>query len=167
MGTYYYSGGRKLLLERDHDHVAVDQRAAERAGLGAMLLDTNGLVQRGVGVLLTPRSALEESTLASLQEAGALQPVYKGDKATIVVLPEVRIEFDDAKQKSSVMAALSDATAPAFEIIDDGEDRLVVRPTSGHGDDALKLANYIHERAHPPSATARFMQFLPKPSLQR
>jgi len=168
MGTYYYAGGRKIVLERDHNQVAVDQGAAERAGLGSTISDPDApLTKRGVGVTLTPRSSLTKTTLDRLQQAGALQPVYTREKATIVLLPEVRVEFDDAKQQQAVFDALADEDAPKHEIVEGSSDRLVVRPTSGNGDDALQLANYIYERAHPPAATVRLMQFVPKPETPR
>jgi hypothetical protein len=39
---------------------------------------------------------------------------------------------------------------------------LTVRPTSGSGVDALKIANEIHERGHDVDASVRFVQFVPR-----
>lgn len=167
MGAYYYAGGRKVELESDDEHVAVDQKLAERAGLDAQVRTASAAVPRqGGGVFLAQRSALGEDMLASLREAGALQPVYKRERAVIVALPEVRIEFDNPDQRRAVMNILAKSRLK-HTIAEDTDDRIVVRPASGNGADALKIANDIHERAHPAAASVRFVQFVPKPAILR
>ena len=164
MPAYYYAGGRKIALENDDEHVAVDQQAAEKAGLTSSLPTQSP--QRSGGVVLASRSALDPDILARLRSAGALHPVYKRDRAVVVALPEVRVEFDNEAQRSAVMAFLKGE--PAEHTIAEHTDYgVVVRPTSGSGDDALRMANDIYERAHPASASVRFVQFVPKPSVIR
>lgn len=167
MGAYYYAAGRKVQLEDDDDHVAIDQKAAERAGLRAEL---ESATQEGArpasGVVVVDRASMGKGAIASLRDAGALRPVYRHDRAMVVPLPEVRVEFDTPQQRRSVMELLKGSQLPPHDVAESSEDRLVVRPTSGDGDDALTLANTIYERARPAASSVRFVQFVPKPSLR-
>ena len=54
-----------------------------------------------------------------------------------------------------------------YTIAEQTNDRVVVRPTSGNGDDAMRMANDIYEGAHPAASSVRFVQFVPKPSVIR
>ncbi|WBL80994.1 hypothetical protein I3J27_11440 [Bradyrhizobium xenonodulans] len=163
MSTYYYASGQKVELEPDEEHVAIDQAAAKEAGLDAKVsADSGTAVRAGAGFLVTPRSSLTPDIIQLLQEAGALQPVYRRDKAVIVAMPEVRVEFDTPDQRRKVMRFLS-PNASDVSVTEDTTDRLVLRPVSGHGEDALDLANRIQEHAKPAAASVRFVQFVPKP----
>jgi hypothetical protein len=163
MSAYYYAAGQKVNLEPDEEHVAVDQAAAKEAGLDAKLNASSGAaVRAGAGVLVTSRSSLAPDIIQRLQEAGALQPVYRRDKAVVVAMPEVRVEFDTPAQRGRVMSLLS-PNASDVSVTEDTKDRLVLRPVSGHGEDALNLANRIQEIANPAAVSVRFVQFVPKP----
>ncbi|MBV8292577.1 MAG: hypothetical protein JOY55_12330 [Mycobacterium sp.] len=119
--------------------------------------------REGGGVVVVPRVALDEQTIASLSDAGALQPVYHHNNAVVVALPEVRVEFDTAEQRRAVMDVLAENEALPQNIAQSTDDFLTVRPASGSGVDALKIANEIHERGHDADASVRFIQFVPKP----
>ena len=162
MDSYYYAGGKKLELARDDEFVALDQRAATSSGVDVRALASAEGARRGAaGVLLLPRALLDKQQVDSLREAGALLPVFRRDRAILVALPEVRVEFDDAKERKAVKALLS-VTADV-SVTQDESDVLVVRPSSGDAADALALANRIHEDARPAAASVRFIQFVPKP----
>lgn len=165
MSAYYYAGGRKVVLDSDEEHVAVDRRLARQAGLAAEVEEASVVGSRQEAVMVVAqRSALGHDTLASLEQAGAIQPVYRRDRAVVVPLPEVRIEVDTPEQHRAVLAALGESGVAPHRIAEETSDRIVVQPESGHGDDALTLANEIYERAHPAAASVRFVQFVPKPS---
>ena len=167
MSESYYAGGRKVELDRDEEYVAVVQEAARKAGLDAQVQTaTKGSPGRGGGVVLAERSALDEKTIASLRDAGALQPVYRSSQAVIVALPEVRVEFDTAEQRDAVMHVLADRDLLPHTISQSTDDGVIVQPLSGRGDDALRIANEIHERGHPAAASVRFIQFVPKPKVR-
>jgi hypothetical protein len=163
--AYYYAAGRKIELEDDDQHVAVDQEAAQRAGLAKQVAES---VQASgpLGVVLAQRAALGRDTLDSLREAGALQPVYKRDRAVVVAMPEVRVEFDTPAQRRAVMSVLAKIRSPRHTIMEKSDERIVLRPASGSGEDALQMANEIYERARPAGASVRFIQFVPKPRLR-
>lgn len=164
MSESYYVGGRKVELDRSMDYVAVDQTAAQKAGLQAQVEGASeGSPRQGGGVVLVPRTALDEKTIANLSDAGALQPVYCRNNSVMVALPEVRVEFDTAEQRRAVMDVLAESEALPHNVSQDTEDFLTVRPQSGSGVDALKLANDIHERGNAADASVRFIQFVPKP----
>jgi hypothetical protein len=167
MGAYYYAGGRKVQLQNENDLVAVDRKAAERAGLdGRLNPASEGVARLASGIVLLPRTSLGDDTIASLRDAGALQPVYRHDRAVVVALPEVRVEFETPAQRRAVLDLLSKSRVQPHDISESTDDRLVVRLTSGDGGDALKMANQIYERAHPAAASVRFIQFVPKPALR-
>jgi hypothetical protein len=166
MGAYYYASGRRVEIAPDDEHVAVDMNAAAKTGLDKEVASSVGTANRIGGVILAERSALDDKTFARLREAGALQPVYRRDRVLIVALPEVRIELDNPGQHRAVIDALNKGPIPRHTITDDTEERIVVKPASGNGDDALRIANEISERAHPAAASVRFIQFVPKPSLR-
>jgi hypothetical protein len=167
MSESYYAGGRKVELDRDEEYVAVVQEAAHRAGLDAQVeTASKDSPRRGGGVVLAERSALGEKTIASLSDAGALQPVYRNNQAVMVALPEVRIEFDTAEQRNAVMDVLSDRDTLPHTISHNTDSGMVVEPVSGKGDDALKIANEVQERGHPAAASVRFIQFVPKPKIR-
>lgn len=163
MSAYYYAAGQKVNLEPDEEHVAVDQAAAKAAGLEAKVAASlRAAVRAGAGVFVTSRSSLAPDTIQRLREAGALQPVYRRDKAVVVAMPEVRVEFDTPDQRGRVKSLLS-PNASDISITEDTKDRLLLRPVSGHGEDALNLANRIQENAKPAAVSVRFVQFVPKP----
>ncbi|GFG52558.1 hypothetical protein CQY20_09275 [Mycolicibacterium agri] len=163
MSEFYYAGGRKVELDRATDYVAVVEQTAREAGLDARVQKSSEEgSRRGGGVVLVERSALDEKTLATLRDVGALQPVYRKDRAVMVPLPEVRVEFDTPAQHQAVLDTLTHRDTPPHKIVQETDYAMVVQPTSGSGDDAVTLANEIYERAHPAAASARFVQFVPK-----
>ena len=167
MGAYYYASGQKVELEDDDEHVAIDQKAAREAGLDEQVKAATAELKAAGGVVVAERAALDQDMIASLEKAGALHSVYKRDRAVVVALPECRIEVDNAKQHKAVLAALADKGAPPHTIVEKTEHQIIVRPRSGNGDDALKLANYIYEHAKPAAASVRFVQVVPKPTPTR
>ena len=88
-------------------------------------------------------------------------PVYEAeDGSTLAVLPEVRVECADPAVLDAVAASLSGAT-----VTDRSEERLVIRPDSGRGEDALALANHVHEAFDVDVAQARFRRVVPRPGV--
>ena len=161
MSDSYYVGDQKVELDRADDYVAVDEKAAHDAGLDTEVERASEEAQsQGAGVVVVPREAFDDEAIASLSDAGALQPVYRHGDAIIVALPEVMVEFDNPEQRRATLDVLAASAALPSDIT--GTDAyLTVRPISGSGVDALKLANEIHERGHAADASVRFIQFLP------
>ena len=165
MENYYYAGGKKVELEADPDHVAVDRAVAEAAGLGSGAIGAGPPNLRS-GVVLAERSSLGEKALAELHSAGALRPVFRRDQAVLVALPEIRVEYDDPTQRNAVKDLLASGRHDV-SISEETDDRLVLKPRSGDARDALKMANEIFEHAHPAASSVRFVQFVPKPGVKR
>lgn len=161
---YYNSDGSKVRLEGS-DELAVDLNAASAAELPPTVLrrvEEKGSALRD-GVVMLGSGELPEDVVRTLDEAGALRPVF-GARSTglLVVLPEVRIETGDEKQAEEVRRYLECSDIGA-EVIRDAGERIVVRPTSGRGEDALELANRVEEAVHPLLAQARFLRIVPRP----
>lgn len=164
-GAYYYDvDGSRIRLD-PADQLAVDLGAARTAKLPREVvsaIERDGRELRG-GVVMLGVGDVSEEVAEALDEAGALQPVYGADDgALIVVLPEVRIEAADESQATDLRKWLRSANVDT-EVVRDTGDRLVVRPTSGRGSDALDLANSIEEEVHPPIAQPRFLRVVPRP----
>lgn len=166
MSRYYYAGGERISIERDDSQVAVDQGKAIDADLRSAVEKAAGASRLPGGVLLLPRSALDEVRMKRLQKAGAIRPVYRRGQALMVALPEIRVELDDAKQRRAVVAAIPKAPHPV-KVTEEGEDRLLLTPASGNAEEALDIANFVYEHAHPASAAVRFVQVVRKPDTHR
>lgn len=164
MTRYYYAGGRRIELEPDDQYVAMDEKAADTAGVPVEVGNARTRRLPG-GVIVSPRSGLSAARLERLSQAGALRPVFRRDRSMLVPLPEIRVEYDNAKQRAAVRVAILHAPYEA-EVSDESAEGLVLRPTSGRSDEALALANYIYEQAHPAAASVRFVQFVPKLDVQ-
>lgn len=165
MKNYYYAGGRKIELETDDEHVAVDRAVAEAAGLAGSAIG-GGVPDLRSGVVLSEKSSLDDKVLHALHSAGALRPVFRHDQAVLVALPEVRVEYDDLTQRNAVKRLLA-STFDDVSISEETDDRLILKPRSGDARDALKMANDIFELAHPAASSVRFLQFIPKPGVKR
>ena len=163
MDNYYYAGGRRISLKRDDDLVAFNQAAAASSGVDVRTLNAASGLRRGAeGVFVAPRASLPDEQIASLRRKGSLLPVFRRDRVILVALPEVRVEFDDAQERNAVKALLA-STAVKVSVTQDVDDLLVLRPSSGNADEALRLANRIYECAKPAASSIRFIQFVPKP----
>jgi len=165
MKNYYYVGGRKIELELDDEHVAVNRAVAEAAGLTGRAIGS-GLPDLRSGVMLSVKSSLGDNLLEALHIAGALLPVFRHDQAVLVALPEVRVEYDDLTQRNAVKKLLASDFRDAA-ISEETDDRLTVNLRSGNAQDALTMANEIFEHAHPAASSVRFVQFIPTPSVRR
>jgi hypothetical protein len=101
-----------------------------------------------------------EPPAALAESAGADAPVYRAeDGSLLAVLPEVRVECADPEVLDQVAASLEAAT------VERSEERLVIRPDSGRGEDALAIANHVHEAFHVDVAQARFRRVVPRPGV--
>jgi hypothetical protein len=161
MASYYYAGGRKLELALDAEHAAVPVGEALRLGVTL----PKGQRELPGEVSLVRRDELTKQQLQVLQHAGALRTVYRYRGTLMVPLPEVRVELEEG-QLDSVLQALKQASIAA-EVDDSTPGRLLVRPKSNLGDDALSLANEITERAKPAMSSAKMVQVTARPDLNQ
>ena len=104
--------------------------------------------------------AVGRSARRRLDQDDALLPVFQYEDALVVVLPEVRVEIA-AGDETEVHRFLEQADVPN-QVLTDRGTRLVVRPDSGRGEDALRLANELQESVPVEMAQARFLRRVPK-----
>jgi len=158
---YYYAGGKRVPLEPATDLVAVDDtRLAERLP-DLLASDTalrSGTPLRG-GIRLIQRDHLAADTLDRLQRAGVTQPVFRQAGATLVAMPEIRIEDDEAKL-AGIREFVADKAQP---ITGDAEGRLTLHPLSDDGRDAVTLANELVEHYQLNSVSPRFLHVVSGP----
>jgi hypothetical protein len=165
MTRYYYAGGKRRELEPATDRIAIDTRGATAAGLGDEVRKLSALSKLPSGMVIVDPKSLAAGVRSRFETADATAPVYRSGSAFVVLLPEVRVEFD-GEQRDATVRALDQSPVPA-EITDDTPERLSLRPRSGSAADALDLANYLHEHAHPAASSVRMLQVVPKRDVQR
>lgn len=160
-GDYYYASGKRIPLTVDEDWVAVDARRSKEAGYAVNLQqgrDDDSRPLRG-DLVLVRLGTIPRRQLHPLSQKGAIQPVFKVDGAKLVALPEVRVEESSPGRQEEIHQWLRQHT-DAAEIVEDRGDRIVLRPTSGRGRDALLLANDLTEQVGPEMAQPRFLRIV-------
>lgn len=159
--TYYWAGGKRIPLKASGE-VAVD--------LGSSLLtqaELEDLRATGRGLSGSLVIVSKDDVPGSLREGDAfvagVHPVFRAeDGALIVVLPEVRVEARDPQRLAAVGRSLKSA-----HIKEQTEERLVLEPASGRGEDALRLANALAESPDTEVSQARFIRVVPRPGARR
>ena len=161
--AYYYAGGQRRGLD-DSDLVAVDLDAVEDVEEDALeQLRSKGRPLTGAVVLVDSGTAAQ--VLGDrLDQAPGVHPVYEAEGALVVVLPEVRVEGgDDALRRVQQRAS-------ARAGVEASEGRLVLRPRSGRGEEALAMANELAEAAGSEEldlAQPRFLRITQRPDTHR
>ncbi len=161
MARHFYAGGERHTLEPAGDWLAIDTRAASAAGLSSEVAALQVESKLPSGIILVARGAWPDELHARIDAAGAARSAYRSGRAVVILVPEVRVEFDSG-QHADVIRALGESKVPA-EITDDAPNRLALRARSGKGEDALDLANYIHEHVRPAASSVRMLQIVPRP----
>ena len=161
MARHFYAGGERHTLETAAEWLAIDTHAAAAAGLDREVAALTLESRLPGGIILVDRGACPDDLAARIDAAGAARPAYRSGRAVVVLMPEVRVEFESG-QHAAALRALGESKVPA-EITDDAPDRLALRPRSGKGEDALDLANYIYEHIRPAASSVRMLQIVPKP----
>src|SRR5688572_19268632 len=136
--AYYYAGGKRVDLAPAADLVAVP------AG--------------GTSVRVLKKDELG----AAAGAAKSLYPVFRAHGAVMVALPEVRVEESRPAQWAKIDKWL-EAHRDRVEVVSRDDDRVVLRPVSGSGEDALAIANELNEQVGPEMAQANFQRIVPRP----
>ncbi len=160
--AYYFAGGERIELHADPEHVGLDlAHAASLPRRRQSVLRKVGRVLRGDMVLLETRE-ISDAELEELEAEGALLPAYRADDATIVVLPEVRVELKDPKEAHRVRVKLEEAGVVDPKSVQERGSMLCFAPNSGRAEDALRLANELYEDLEPSASQARFLRVVPR-----
>jgi hypothetical protein len=156
--AYYYAGGEKIALSRADDLFAVegdDMRSVSKAppSVGRALTD---------GLRLVTKDELGDAA----EESGGPKPrypVFRSHGAIVVALPEVRVEESRKTHRAHLQKWLEDHGDDVTVVSRDGV-RVVLKPVSGSGEDALMIANDLAEKVGPEMAQARFIRVTPRPN---
>jgi len=166
MRRYYYALGRKVALTPDARRVAVNASKAATQGLDNVVqLAHRSTTKLPGGLALVSRADLRSEDVVRMTQSGVVQSVYRHGPSTTIPMPEVRVELDPGQRKAALEAARSSRVEA--EITENSDERLVLRPISGSGDDALDLANFIFEKARPASSSVRMVQVVARPDVRR
>jgi hypothetical protein len=154
--SYYYASGKQIRLDPARELVAFDAGALPALGLPEDA--RNGLLR----VCRTLRGDL------AIADTGAVPAgvIARFGQDLVVVLPEVRVEESRHEQREKLEAWLKGAEK-MLSASGIGTVRLTLRPASGRGEDALHIANELHERIGPELAQARFVRVVARPDVQQ
>jgi len=160
-GHYYYASGKPVRLTPDGEWVAVDARGSDAAGAAGDLAALPSDASRPLcgDLVLVRRKALSTRQFDALVRQGAIHPVFRAEGAMLVALPEVRVEDSSPERRRAVHRWLRQHAGDT-EIVEDQGDRIVLRPASGCGQDALALANHLTEQVGPEMAQPRFLRIV-------
>lgn len=165
--SYYYAADRKVPIALDDEQVAVD--FARLHGASLKIRQWSKVLRASPSLWgelhLVNRSEIPDDLYAELTEKSALQPVYRYEDSLLVVLPEVRVEGTKTQQ-ARIRDLITKGPVRAAVEREEGR-RLVLRPVSGKGEDAIALANSVHESVRPTMTEAHFIQVVPAPALKR
>jgi hypothetical protein len=154
---YYYAAGDRIPLVPMPDVVAVDRAAA-----GA-IAESLGQALPEIGGTLGELTLLAWDKLsAELKASLSCQPVFQALGATLVAMPEVRVEGADPGYRKKLKRWLTDH-AELAELANSNKGPATVRPRSGNGLDALKIANLLHEELQIELAQPRFVRIVKRP----
>jgi hypothetical protein len=158
-GYYYYASGQPVDLTLDADWLAIDTRMFKAAATSPRLqaaLRKDARPLRG-DLILVQRKAIPAKQLDALTLHGAVHPVFRADGAMMIALPEVRVEESSTQRQRAVHRWVRQHGDLA-ELVADNGTQILLRPTSGHGIDAITLANHLTEQIGPEMAQARFLR---------
>jgi len=105
------------------------------------------------------RSTLSNQQHAALAQEEAIHPVFCAEAAKLGAMPEVRVEESSPERQEVLRRWLREHSEEAVIVVDWGE-RIVLRPTSGRGQDAPALANHLTEQVGPEMAQPRFLRIV-------
>lgn len=164
----YYASGKRIDVTLDDDLLAIDEDLASEAEVSAIerkRLREASRPLRG-NLVLVPTSSISPATQKALKSVGAVQSVFRAEDTTLVVLPEVRVEESSQDRRKALRQWLAKHTDVA-QVLNDKGEMMVLRPVSGKGTDALRLAAKLSEEIHVTSAQPRFMRIVRRPSTAR
>jgi hypothetical protein len=159
IGFYYYASGHSVDLTLDETWLAIDTRQFKAAGTSARLqaaLLKGAQPVRG-DLILVKRQALTPKQLDALTRLGAAHPVFQSKGALLIALPEVRVEESSNQRRRALLRWIREH-ADNVEIVEENGEKIVLRPTSGQGSDAITLANQLNEQIGPELAQPRFLR---------
>jgi hypothetical protein len=92
----------------------------------------------------------------------ATYPVYRAAGGIIEALPEVRVEESRQARQVKLREWLKEH-GDEVRIVSENDDRIVLEPVSGAGQDALQIANQLAAEIGPELAQPRFIRITPRP----
>ena len=158
-GFYYYASGHPVELTLDETWLAIDTGQLKAAGItprqeAALLKDAHPL--RGQ-LILVKRQAIPPKKLGVLSRRGVAQPVFNSNGALLIALPEVRVEESSSQRRRALLRWIREH-GDVVEIVEDNGAKIVLRPTSGHGVEAIAVANQLNEQIGLELAQPRFVR---------
>lgn len=166
--AYYYASGKQVRLEAAPGLVAFDTGVLPNLGLTDAARSSLLTVSRTLrgDLALADSGAVPAGVIVKLEEAGALRPVYRFGPDLVVVLPEVRVEESRPERREKIDAWIK-GVGDTLSASETNSGRLTLRPVSGRGEDALQIANELHEGIGPELAQARFVRVVARPDAAR
>ena len=164
---HYKAGGTSVELTPHEGVIGIDTtKLSGKAGSALLSALQKQLQPIGRGIALVSREKLSNDLARKLEGLDAVVPVFESDGATLVALPEVRVEGPTgAKVGTSIARARRwlKGRSKRVKVVTDEPERLVVQVSSGRGEDAVALADEIAEKVSRVTATPRFIRLTRHP----
>ncbi len=162
---YYYASGRRIPLTPAKEWLVIDAQHLPTDVPETVQAELQHEAQwLSADIQMVRRAALSPDTIAFLQQADAMGSVFRAAGALVVVLPEVRVEEHRPAQQERLLEWLEQNSQEA-RISRQNTRGMVLTPTSGHGMDAVTLANRLTEEIAPEMAQAHFLRIVPQSSI--
>ena len=157
-GSYYYAGGEKIQLTPADDLRAIKASEKEEASQNP----APSVRPLSDGLQLISKDDLDDVVEKTAEDA-LKYPVFRSQGAIIVALPEVRVEESRTSHQAKLQEWLTEHRDDV-EVVSHSDDRVVLKPSSGSGRDALAIANALTEHVRPEMAQTRFIRVTPRPN---
>jgi len=160
---FYYAGGEKINLQPVKDMLAF-ARPASLAKLPAALKQTlhEGLEAVTDGITIVPVEQLTSQVLSAIRDKLKVFPVFAGDASgMLVALPEVRVQCE--QDENEELESWLKERAGEIKVVKHEGSQFVLQPTSGAGEDALRIANEIYKKFRPQMSQPRFLRIVDRP----
>ena len=156
----YIAGGQTVCLEPDGKFAGIkldglDDKERRLVEEGARIVSP--------GMAVVKRDVLSEAQLGTLHKQGALFPVFTGKGASMIALPEVRVEPQVGMAGMKSLTKWLHAHADQIKVTSQAAHRIVLEPVSGYGPDAVTIAHNLATKFKGLSASPRFVRIVSRP----
>jgi hypothetical protein len=166
---HYKAGGTSVELTPHADVIGVDTRKLSgKVGttIWSALKSESVPVVRGIALVSV--KTIPNELAQKLRGLNAFLPVFESGGALLVPLPEVRVEGPTGKDIGKALVQARrwlQGQSDRIKVIGDGAEGLIVQLASGHGEDAVALADEISNNVSRVTATPRFIRWTQHPTL--
>lgn len=160
--SFYITGGNRIELEHADDLVAIDRQRIEAMHTDRFLSKSGRQISQGIEILTNEE--IDETTMLELKNHRVIRSVYRSSGAILVLLPEIRMESENAHRLDEIAEELN---AKLIGMVEASPGRIRWIINDEHATNTLRLANQLIERFPEVSITPRFLRIVDRPNITR